>query len=134
MVFTKDGLLRLLITVFVSAAICVSAALIFYDFVLEDGIVLKSIALGSIIWFVTEVSFEAIGKIWPHNALPGFIVHGLIIIGGTTAGLLIFDVKEINIILLIDTLALICGMTIAIVNMRRYKNKLNKQLKEFREK
>lgn len=133
MVFTKDGFLRLLITIAISAIICIVASLTFAEVQLDAESILKSIALGSIIWFVSETALDLVDKKWAHNILPSYIVMCLIIILGTSAGLYLYGIRDVLIIVMVDIAAVICGMIIAIVNRRRYKDKLNKQLKEFKE-
>ena len=134
MAFTKDGLIRLLITVVISAVICISASILFAEVTLNADSLLKSIALGSIIWFVSETVLDLVGKIWSHNILPSYIVMCLIIALGTSAGLYIYGIRDVMIIGIVNVAAIICGMVIAVVNRRRYRDKLNNQLKEFKEK
>ena len=133
MVFTKDGLIRLLATIAVSLFICFFVWLIFSADFLSIDIILKSVFLGSIIWLVAEISMDIVGRLWPHSIIPSYIMLCGIIIAGTTCGLLIFGIESAAIIILIDSIAVMAGLAIAIVNRRKYMKKLNKQLSEFKE-
>ena len=133
MVFTKDGLIRLLATIAVSLFICFFVWLVFSADFLSIDIILKSVLLGSIIWLVAEISMDIVGRLWPHSIIPSYILLCGIIIAGTTCGLLIFGIESAEIIILIDFIAVVAGLAIAIVNRRKYMKKLNKQLSEFKE-
>lgn len=134
MVFTKDGLLRLLITIIISIVICALAALVLLDGTITFEFLLKSAILGSSIWLVSEIATNVADRLWPHNIVPSYVVMCIIIITGTSLGLWVLGLKEVDVIVLVNIIAVLGGLTIAIVSRKRYKAQLNKQLKEFKEK
>lgn len=133
MVFTKEGLIRLLITIVISIFICFFVWLVFSADFLSLDMILKSVLLGSIIWLTAEISMEIVGRIWPHNIIPSYILLCSIIILGTTMGLLFFEIDNLGVIILADFIAVTSGLAIAILNRRKYMKKLNRQLAEFKD-
>ena len=134
MIFTKDGLIRLLVTIIISVFICILITALFFEEQVKIVFLLKSVLLGCAIWFIAELAFDFTDRLWPHNILPSYTALGIIILVGTTGGLLLFDVKPFAAILIADAAALFCGLAIAIINRRLYEKKLNSQLKEFKQK
>ncbi|MBN2878226.1 MAG: hypothetical protein JXN65_01225 [Clostridia bacterium] len=134
MIFTKDGLIRLLVTIIISVFICVLITAIFFAGQMEALFLIKSVILGCAIWFIAELSFDFIDKLWPHKIFPSYAALCIIILAGTTGGLLLFEVNSFAAILIADAIALFCGLAIAIVNRKIYEKKLNSHLKEFKDK
>lgn len=133
MKITKDGIIRLIFTIIISVAICSLATLVFFKNTITIEFLSKSVLIGSLIWLATEIASGVLEKIWPHTILPSFVTMCAIIIFGTVLGLRLFGVEEIGIILIICTISVFCGLAIAIVSRKLYKNKLNRQLEKFKD-
>ena len=123
---------RLLLTVFISALICILVHALFFNDALTSGIVLKSIGLGIAIWLLSELAFYFVVKTWPHHILPSYITLFIIIALGTGTGLWLFGVTTLGIMLLIVAAAEVCGLSIAGIFQYIYKRKLNTQLMKFK--
>jgi hypothetical protein len=132
MIDIRDRVIRLFITIAISAIICILVTLCSTGEEVELMFVLKSMLLGSVIWIVSEFSSELVEKLWPHNIVPMYIVLSIIIIGGTSLGLVILNKKSIVLIVIVCAVAEIIGLLIAICSREIYKKKLNKQLEEFK--
>lgn len=64
--------------------------------------------------------------------MPSYAALSIIIAIGTSLGLWFFGIRTASIIVLINSVAILCGLTIAVINRKRYKKLLNKQLQEFK--
>jgi hypothetical protein len=123
---------RLLLTIFISASICIAVNALFFNAVLTPGIILQSIGPGIAIWLLSEFAFYLIAKKWPHHILPSYITLFVIIAIGTGTGLWLFRVTALEIILLVIASSDVCGLSIAVFFQYIYKKKLNDYLKKFK--
>ncbi len=133
MIIEKGGWIRLFYTIILSAILYIFSTIILFDDHIVYNTLFVSMALGSSIWFVAELLFSLTQKIWPHKNIASFITLGIIIALGTSIGIIILGVTVLSIYLLILICAEVFGVGIVFIHQYYYKQKLNKQLKKYKE-
>lgn len=88
--------------------------------------------MGAIIWLFSEMAFDLVSKVWPHNILPSYIALFILIAMGTMLGSWVLGVNSLLMILIIWSIAELCGLSITIIYRAHYKKVLNQQLEHFK--
>lgn len=132
MEYFKDRMIRLFVTLLISALICLFSMTFFSS----DGIMLVEVLLGMLlgacIWGVSEFLTDFIEKKWPHKILPMYLVMSIVILTGTYIATFLLSVESVWHRVIICLVAEIVGLFIMVCSRHIYKVQLNNMLKKYK--